>query len=552
MKAFCFLASKQSKEHIVKMYKKSFKNTFLLDVLERFHLVALDSNFAQQATNTSLWDVPKPSCDLERSIYESSSHSSGPNIQEKDTFLVDWNGPKDCENPLNWSRLKKGFVVFQVMLLTCATYMGASIYTPGQEYIQHEFGVGHVVGTLNLSLYVLGYGLGPIVFSPLSEVASVGRQQIYIVTLFLFMLFQVGAATVKNICGLLVIRFISGVLCSPSLATGGGTMGDIIKPEIVSVFIGLWAIGAVAAPVVAPLLGAAMVQAKGWRYDFWLLMWISAATLILLVVFFPETQHQNILHRRAVRVRKETGDLRYYTRQERVDAEIKATSFMKELFVRPFLIMALEPAVLAFDIYIAVCYGAFYLFFEAFPLVFIGIYNFTLVEMGLAFLGFCVGCLLAYAALLVYLAKYIGPKFKNNTFTPEDFLPLSMAVCWALPLSLFMFGWTARVHWILPIIAEVFFVINVFNLFQSAFAYLAFCYPRYLASVFASNGFCRSVFACAFPLFGRAMYEKLGSEEYPVAWGSSLIGFCSIGLAVIPFFFYKFGPRMRGKSRYAN
>lgn len=42
--------------------------------------------------------------------------------------------------------------------------MGSSIYTPGQEYIQEEFHVGHVVATLNLSLYVLGYGLGPIIF----------------------------------------------------------------------------------------------------------------------------------------------------------------------------------------------------------------------------------------------------------------------------------------------------------------------------------------------------------------------------------------------------
>ena len=272
----------------------------------------------------------------------------------------------------------------------------------------------------------------------------------------------------------------------------------------------------------------------------------------MLVLFFPETQHNNILHRRAVRVRKVTGDNRFYTQQERIDSKIETRAFMHEVFVRPFVIMALEPAVLAFDIYIAVCYGAFYLFFEAFPLVFVGIYNFTLVELGLAFMGFCVGCVLAYIALLIYLAKYIAPKFKNNTFTPEDFLPLSMAVCWALPLSLFMFGWTARVHWVLPMIAEIFFVINVFNLFQSSFAYLAICYPRYIASVFASNGFCRSVFASAFPLFGKAMYENLGSEKYPVGWGSSLIGFCSIALAAIPFIFYKYGPQMRGRSRYAN
>ncbi|SCU77391.1 LADA_0A00210g1_1 [Lachancea dasiensis] len=530
-------------------YIHSYTNTFLVDVLEYTGLVTIDPHFVEQG-GLSSEDDSKESQDLEAFAETSSTHHSP--IDEKDPFLVDWNGPKDPENPLNWKRGKKALVVFEMMLLTCATYMGASIYTPGQMAIQEDFHVGHVVGTLNLSLYVLGYGLGPVVFSPLSEVARVGRQHIYIVTLFMFMMFQVGAATVNNIGGLAVIRFISGVLCSPSLATGGGTMGDIIQPEVVPVFIGLWAIGAVAAPVVAPLLGAAMVVAKGWRYVFWLLMWISAATLILLVIFFPETQHQNILHRRAARLRKQTGDNRYYTKQERLDSEVPLSSFMKEVFVRPFLIMALEPAVLAFDVYIALCYGAFYLFFEAFPIVFIEIYGFTLVEMGLAYMGFCVGCLIAYVALLVYLAKYIGPKFKNGTFTPEDFLPLSMAVCWALPLSLFLFGWTARVHWILPVISEMFFVLNVFNLFQSAFAYLAMVYPRYLASVFASNGFCRSVFACAFPLFGQAMYRNLGSEKYPVAWGSSLVGFFSIVLAIIPFFFYKYGPKMRGRSRYAN
>ncbi|SCV06237.1 LANO_0H25114g1_1 [Lachancea nothofagi CBS 11611] len=531
-------------------YKSNFRNTFLVDVLERAGLVKLEPNFLEQAVSSDGSNGSKDSEDLEAFAESGSVHHT--NFDEKDPFLVDWNGPNDTENPLNWGRGKKGLVVFEMMLLTCATYMGASIYTPGQQAIQEEFKVGHVVGTLNLSLYVLGYGLGPIIFSPLSEVASIGRQQIYIITLFFFMIFQVGAATVHNIGGLIVIRFISGVLCSPSLATGGGTMGDIIRPEIVSVFIGLWAIGAVAAPVVAPLLGAAMVVAKNWRYVFWLLMWISATTLILLVVFFPETQHQNILHRRAVRMRKQTGDSRYYTKQERIDSEIKPKAFMKEVFIRPFLIMALEPAVLAFDIYIAVCYGAFYLFFEAFPIVFIGIYNFTLVEMGLAYMGFCVGCVIAYIALLIYLATYIGPKFKNGTFKPEDFLPLSMAVCWALPFSLFLFGWAARVHWIVPIIAEGFFVLNVFNLFQSAFAYLAISYPRYIASVFASNGFCRSVFACAFPLFGTAMYNNLGSEKYPVAWGSSIIGFFSIALAIIPFVFYKYGPQMRGRSRYAN
>lgn len=537
------------------MYTDTYRNTFLVDALEYFKLLKISPNFESQGSRTPTSvdqdseKKAKENIDLER---DTDSSSQKQEDVENDPFLVDWNGPQDPENPLNWSKGKKAVVVFEVMLLTCVTYMGASIYTPGQLEIQEEFGVGHVVGTLNLSIYVLGYGLGPMVFSPLSEVAKLGRQNTYIWTLFFFTVFQIGAATVKNIGGLIVIRFITGVLCSPVLATGGGSMSDMMSPEIVPVFIGIWAAGTVAAPVIAPLLGAAMVVAKGWRWIFWLLCWLSAATLLLLVAFFPETQHNNILHRRAERIRRETGDNRYYTKQERIESKINLREFCIDIITRPFKIMILEPVVLAFNTYTALCYGSFYLFFEAFPIVFVGIYNFTLVEMSLAYLGFCVGCVIGYIVLLVFLAKVIKPKFQNNSFTPEAFLLLAMGVCWSLPLSLFLFGWAAGVHWILPIIAQLFFVLSVFNIFQASFAYLAICYPRYVASVFASNGFCRSVFACAFPLFGQAMYNNLGSEKYPVGWGSSLIGFFSIALAAIPFVFYKIGPGLRGKSHFAN
>ncbi|SCU85356.1 LAMI_0C10968g1_1 [Lachancea mirantina] len=569
------------------MYVEKFRNSFAVDLLELAALVKLPHNFQEQQASAKTDDVDglvaqaKPhgetnlelpgdvvqdvdadtasatgsgsasaSVDLEKNDAEKASNQTSD--RDVDPFLVGWNGADDPENPMNWSKGKKGLVVLQIMLLTCVTYMGASIYTPGQEQIQHDFHVGHVVGTLNLSMYVLGYGLGPMIFSPLSEVAAIGRQRIYIVTLLAFMIFQVGAATVNNIGGLVVIRFISGILCSPSLATGAASLGDFIPKRKVPVFVGLWAVGAVAAPVLAPLLGATMVVAKGWRFIFWLLMWLCAVTSIILIFFFPETQQENILHRRACRLRKATGDARYYTKQERADSLVTFKDLLLDALYRPFKIMASEPAVLAFDIYIALCYGTFYLFFEAFPLVFVGIYHFTLVEMGLAYMGFCVGCALSYIALLIFLAKVTTPRQKNNTFTPEAFLLLAMYLCWALPLSLFLFGWAAGVHWILPIIAEVFFVLNVFNLFQSSFAYLADSYPRYLASVFAGNGFARAGFACAFPLFGQAMYKNLGSEKYPVGWGSSLVGFFCIALAAIPFVLYRVGPKLRGRSQYAN
>ncbi|CAL9734544.1 fluconazole resistance protein 1 [Monosporozyma servazzii] len=536
---------------------QSYKNSFFVDVLEFCKIVTIKETLPQNyktagatEANKSEYSVDQKS-DVDSENQDASEKSASEN-EEFDPFLVSWNGTNDPDLPLNWTTPRKAFMIFQIMLLTCITYMGSSIYTPGQEEIQHEFKVGQVTATLNLSLYVLGYGIGPVIFSPLSEIAKVGRQQIYIVTLFFFMIFQIGCATVHNIGGLIVMRFIAGILCSPSLATGGASIADLVSPDIMPALIGLWAIGAVAAPVLAPLLGAAMVDAKNWRWIFWLLMWMCAAALVLFIFCFPETSHANILSRRASRLRKQTGDNRYYTAQEKIDDSIEPKDFIIKTVTRPIMMMVKEPIVLAFNLYISLCYGAFYLFFEAFPIVFVGIYHFTLVEMGLAYMGFLVGCAFAYCGLLVFLMKVVLPKYQNNTFTPETFLLLAMACGWCLPLSLFLFGWAAGTHWIVPIIAELFFVIATFNIFQATFAYLSMSYPKYVASVFASNSLSRSAFACAFPLFGTAMYNNLAIDGYPVGWGSSLVGFFTIALALIPFALYKYGPLLRSKSKFSD
>jgi DHA1 family multidrug resistance protein-like MFS transporter len=544
------------------MYTDSFRNTLVVDILEATGLVHVDSNFKsqpeiQQEIPSEPLSSSSSSSGVERDIEKDAKPEDEGALHDEvpDPFLVGWNGPDDPENPQNWPKWKKNLVVVQVMLLTCTTYAGSSIYTPGQEQIQEDFKAGHVVATLNLSLYVLGYGIGPMWFSPLSEVATIGRSHIYMATLFLFVIMQIPAALANNIGGLIVVRFIAGVLSSPAISTGGATLGDFVAPQILPVYIGLWAVGAVAAPVIAPLLGAAMVDAKSWRFIFWLLMCITAAAFLLLSFFFPETLGSNVLHRRANRLRKETGEARYYTMAEKDAKNVTVKAFLKETFYRPFALIVNEPGVLAFDVYIALAYGAFYLFFEAFPIVFGGIYHFTLIELGLSYFGFCVGCIIAYGVLLVFLNVIVVPRVKAGTFRPEHFLILAMWICFLLPASLFLFGWGAGTHWIVPIISEVLFVIAVFNIFQCGFGYLAMNYPRYLASVFAGNAFVRSTFACVFPLFGQAMYDNLaihGNPGFPVAWGSTLLAFITLAMAAIPFVLYRYGAILRGRSKYAN
>ena len=82
-----------------------------------------------------------------------------------------------------------------------------------------EFGIGQVPGTLGLTLYVAGYGLGPLVWSPMSEIPQIGRNPVYISTLIVFVALQVPTALAGNLGTLLAFRFLTGFFGSPALVT---------------------------------------------------------------------------------------------------------------------------------------------------------------------------------------------------------------------------------------------------------------------------------------------------------------------------------------------
>lgn len=147
------------------------------------------------------------------------SHS----LADKDDNIVTWYGPTDPANPQNWSLVKKCWATFLLCLLTFSIYIGSAIYSPGYESLIMEFGTNHTIATLGLTLFVIGYGIGPLFLAPLSEIPAIGRNPPYVLTLALFVIIQPITATVQNIPGLLVLRFLAGFIGSPVLATVGPT-----------------------------------------------------------------------------------------------------------------------------------------------------------------------------------------------------------------------------------------------------------------------------------------------------------------------------------------
>lgn len=67
------------------------------------------------------------------------------------------------QHPRNWSKNKKLFVTFQICFLTTSVYIGSAVYTAGIQGVTQQFHVSDVVALLGLTLFVLGYALGPMI-----------------------------------------------------------------------------------------------------------------------------------------------------------------------------------------------------------------------------------------------------------------------------------------------------------------------------------------------------------------------------------------------------
>ena len=465
-------------------------------------------------------------------------------------ILVDWYTTDDAANPQNWSNSKRFFVALIVCAYTFAVYTGSAIYTSGEAGVIEEFGVSPTDASLPLSLYVLAYGIGPLIFAPLSEIPIVGRSPVYAVTFLIFLILSIPTALVKNFAGLLVLRFLQGFFGSPCLANGGATMQDMYSLIKLPYALTFWVSFAYCGPALGPLMSGFAVMAKGWRWSLWEIVWIAAPVFVLMFLLVPETSTPNILLRRAKRLRALTGDNRLRSQSEIDQKNIKPSKVIISAFIKPIEITVKDPAIAFVNLYTALVYGIYYSFFEVFPLVYPVYYGFTLGTVGVLFTCILVACGLGALAYCLYLYFYLVPDIMAHGLRAQEHrLVPALIGSFLPPVGLFIFAWTARpdLPWIASVIGLVIYGASCFVVLQCVFVYVPLSYPQYAASLFAGNDFFRSALACGSILFARPLFINLGVDK-----GVTLLAGLSIMGIVGMFVLYYNGASLRARSKFAT
>ncbi|EON66619.1 hypothetical protein W97_05865 [Coniosporium apollinis CBS 100218] len=492
--------------------------------------------------------------DLERqftiaSVTRGPSKPVEPAKLDDGTILVDWYTTDDPEDPQNWSSGKKAFAAFQIYIYTLAVYMGSAIYAPSVEGVVHAFGVSYSAAYLGLSMYVLGYGIGPLIFSPLSEVPRIGRNIPYVVTFAIFVILCVPTALVDNFAGLIVLRFLQGFFGSPCLATGGASLQDMYSLIKLPYVLSLWALAATCGPALGPIISGFSVAAMNWRWSLWEILWLAGPVWVLLFLFLPETSTPTILLRRAQRLRKASGNNQLKSQSEIAQASLSVKDLAIETLWRPIQMMLLDPAVAFTALYTALVYGIFYSFFEVFPLVYIGMYGFNLGQMGLTFLAITVGVFVSIAMYWSYVYWIVEPEIRRSGLgAPERRLIPALYASVLCPVGLFIYAWTSDpdIHWIVSCVGVAIFTVGVFLVLQCIFLYLPLTYPQYAASLFAGNDFTRSVLAAAAIHFSTPLFGDLG-----VGPGVSLLAAFTVVCVGGVYLLYFYGDWLRARSRFA-
>ncbi|CAI4062535.1 hypothetical protein SKDZ_07G3810 [Saccharomyces kudriavzevii ZP591] len=485
----------------------------------------------RSATNSS--STGKEEMEEEETENKSGENELDPEI-EFVTFVTD-----DPENPHNWPAwIRWSYTVLLSILVICVAY-GSACISGGLGTVQKKYHVGMEAAILSCSLMVLGFSLGPLIWSPVSDLY--GRRVAYFVSMGLYVIFNIPCALAPNLGCLLVCRFLCGVWSSSGLCLVGGSIADMFPSETRGKAIAFFAFAPYVGPVVGPLVNGFISVSTG-RMD--LIFWVNmafAGVMWIIASAIPETYAPVILKRKAARLRKETGNPKIMTEQEAQG--ISMGEMMKACLLRPLYFAVTEPVLVATCFYVCLIYSLLYAFFFAFPVIFGELYGYKDNLVGLMFIPIVIGALWALATTFYCENKYLAI-VKQRKPTPEDRLLGAKIGAPFAAIALWILGATAYKHiiWVGPASAGLAFGFGMVLIYYSLNNYIIDCYVQYASSALATKVFLRSAGGAAFPLFTIQMYHKLNLH-----WGSWLLAFISTAMIALPFAFSYWGKGLRHK-----
>ena len=172
-------------------------------------------------------------------------------------------------------------------VLSSATPFATDLYLPAFLDIQDTFTATASSVQLTLTTFLIGAGLGQVVFGPLSD--RLGRRGPLLVGVVLFTLSSIGAALAPSITILIIMRLLQGFSGSAGMVIGRAVVNDMVGGFEAARILNLFMLLGGIAPIIAPVAGSVLADPLGWDGLMWIVAAIGAASLVMALLWVPES-----------------------------------------------------------------------------------------------------------------------------------------------------------------------------------------------------------------------------------------------------------------------
>lgn len=255
--------------------------------------------------------------------------------------VVGWESKEDPLNPRNWSAKDRRILMLLMSIVATISPMASSLCAPGIEDTMvdlHE--PSRVLGSLMITIFVLGYAVGPLFLAPLSEMY--GRYPVVVISTWFFIAWLLGCGFAPSMSSLIVMRFLAGVGGSAIITISPAIVGDLYPVERrafgSAIIIGSQSTGPISESSHVHYLAILLTHVYSWPHcwriyhpvpgmalgglsavasrdyhslmieqSYWILVIVASVITGLTTAFMKESNAVLLLERKVKRLRKELG-----------------------------------------------------------------------------------------------------------------------------------------------------------------------------------------------------------------------------------------------------